>query len=787
MMELWYDSPAKYWEEALPLGNGRIGAMVWSGVNQEKVSLNEDTLWSGYPQEHNIAGADKHYKAARDMAMKGEYKEAQKYIEKYMLGQYTQSYLPMGELVLNMENSAGEAEKYRRSLSLEDAVSRLQYTLEGVTYKRESFVSAADQSMIMKLDADKLGMISFTANITSQLKSNVKCDGNTLILDGIAPSQVDPSYVSSENPIVYEDEPEKKGMRFITAVSFEAVGGEITESAGSICVKGADCVVIRLCSQTSFNGAFHQPFTDGKDYSAICSKDMQNVQEQEYSRLKQRHIEDYQQYYNRVSISLGDDKSQLTIPERLKNWDKDEDMGRYALLFQYGRYLIISGSRPGSQATNLQGIWNQHLRAPWSSNFTVNINTEMNYWPVEAAGLPEFHAPLFDLVNTLRVTGANTAKVHYDAQGFVCHHNTDIWGLSNPVGNHGEGTATYAFWPMSAGWLSSHGYEHYMFTQDKEFLKETAYPAIKDAARFYLDVMIEDTDGTLIFAPSTSPENRFVYEGESVGVSKTTTMTTAIIRETLKNAVACCDILGIDKEFREEAANAFEKMPEYKIGSRGELLEWSEEYEEDEPAHRHNSHLYPLYPGHEITASDSPKLADACRRTLDLRGEEGTGWALAWRINLWARLGDGEKAYRFLKKQLRPTSAAAEDVNYQGGGGCYINLFGAHPPFQMDSNFGVCAGITEMLLQSSENVIHLLPALPKAMQEGSVAGLRARGGAEVDLCFNEGKLQKAKIKKIAGGDDSRKVQVVYGNACCEVTLPGTGEAVEITPADFSRK
>lgn len=785
-MKLWYDSPANFWEEALPLGNGRLGAMVWSGVQQEKLSLNEDSLWSGYPSDHNIKGAAKHYQAARQMAMEGKYLEAQAYIEEHLLSHFTQSFLPLGELVLDMHHPEGEPSNYTRWLSLDDALSQMRYQSGGTAFVREAFVSAPDQAIVMRISADTPGAVTFQAGFTCQLKSSVSAQGNRLVLEGIAPSQADPSYVQSENPIVYEELPEKKGMQFMAVASFQAEGGTLSLENDKIQVTGANSVMIRICAHTSFNGPFRHPFTDGKEYAGLCIRDLELAEQRSFEELADRHKGDYQQYFQRVSISLGEDRDDLPIPQRLANWDKDEDMGRYALLFQYGRYLLISASRPGTQPANLQGIWNRHLRAPWSSNFTVNINTEMNYWPAEAVGLPEMHEPLFDLIQTLRVTGAKTAKEQYGARGFVAHHNTDIWGLSNPVGDHGKGTAAYAFWPMSAGWLSAHTFEHYLFTRDQAFLKDTAYPAIKDAARFYLDILVEDTDGSLIFAPSTSPENVFLYEDGISAVAKTTTMTTAIVREALGNAVTCCDLLKIDPDFREEAAAALARLPEYKIGSRGELLEWSEELPEREPTHRHTSHLYPLHPGHEITVDGTPDLAAACGKTLALRGGEGTGWALAWRINLWARLRNGEKAYEMLQKQLRPIQAAAsdEEANYMNGGGCYLNLFGAHPPFQIDSNYGVCAGIAELLLQSTGEKIYLLPALPRAFQKGAVTGLRARGGVEVDISFRNGVLDSAALRLIPAHQQEHRVTVCYGGKTCNVVLSPAQEKTILTSADF---
>lgn len=779
-MELHYTSPASYWEEALPLGNGRLGAMVWSGVKEERLSLNEDSLWSGYPRCHDVEGAAEHYSEARRLAFAGQYREAQAYIEDHMLGKYTQSYLPLGDLVLHMGHRDGILEDYRRSLELDRAVSRLQYRLDGVTYTREAFVSHPDQVTVLRLTADRTGAISLRAGLACQLNSVVRAKGNRLVLEGVAPSQVDPSYVDSKDPVIYEEQPHRKGMRFTAMLSVEQEGGTLRADGQELCVENADSVTLRLCARTSFAGPFRQPFTDGLDEKNLCEGDLANAEKRVYTQLLARHEADYRPYFDRVTLNLDEGKTELPIPERLSDWDKDGDPDLYALLFQYGRYLTITASRPGTQPTNLQGIWNRHMRAPWSSNFTININTEMNYWACEAAGLPEFHQPLFDLLGTLRVTGAKTAQTHYGARGFVAHHNSDIWGLSNPVGDSGRGTATYAFWPMSAGWLSSHAFEHYRFSQDPAFLRDTAYPILRDAARFYLDVLTEDTDKTLIFAPSTSPENMFLIGGGASGVSKTTTMTTAIIRQTLQNTAECCSILGVDEALRAEAEEALRRLPEYKIGSRGELLEWSEELPEAEPQHRHTSHLYPLHPGHDITVDGTPELAAACRKTLELRGDESTGWALAWRINLWARLRDAERAYAVLQKQLRPVSGDAE-MTMASGGGCYPNLFGAHPPFQIDSNFGVCAGIAELLLQSTEREITLLPALPKAFATGAVTGLRARGGVTVDIHFKKGALSQAFLRLNAG--TQRDVTVSCGGK--RLTVPvRASESTRLVPSDF---
>ena len=779
-MELWYKKPAAYWEEALPLGNGRLGAMVWSGVEQEKISLNEDSLWSGYPQSHDIPGAEKYYEEARRLAREKKYCEAQVLIEENVLGQYTQSYLPLGELILDMVHPEGEVSDYRRWLDLEKAMCGLRYSVGNVSYAREAFVSAPDQVMMMRISADKAGKVSLRAGYTCQLRATVSTEDGCMVLDGIAPSQVDPSYVNSEDPVIYEEDPKKKGMRFCAMLSIRQKGGTVTELPEGLEVTGADSVTLYLAARTSFNGPFRQPFLEGKPYRENCLKDLRAAGESDYDALAARHVEDYRTYFNRVQIDLGAGREELPTPERLADWDQDVDPARYALLFQYGRYLLIASSRPGTLPANLQGIWNQHLRAPWSSNYTVNINTEMNYWAAETANLAQMHEPLMEFLDNLRVSGARTARTHYGAGGFVAHHNSDIWCLSNPVGNRGKGTAVYAFWPLSAGWLSAHAYDHYLFSGDEEFLRRTGYPIIRDAARFFLDVLSENEEGKLIFSPSTSPENNFLYGGKRCAVSETTTMTMAIVRETLGNAASCCRILGTDSRLLEELEEALGRLPSYKIGARGELLEWNEELEESEPAHRHTSHLYPLYPGREISVEETPELARACARTLELRGDESTGWALAWRISLWAHLRDGERAYRILKKQLRPIDGSSP-LNYMAGGGCYPNMFGGHPPFQIDSNFGTCAGIAEMLVQSTEKSVTLLPALPKAFGTGMVSGLRARGGVTVDISFRDGKLEKAVLTGTMPRE--REFTVCYGGSRKQVRLAGE-ERIVLTEVDF---
>ena len=741
----FYTSPASQWVEAQPLGNGRIGAMVYGGTDKETVCLNHDTLWSGRPKNIEIPNFREGFEKARELALAGNYAEAHKTVNQNCLGEYMENYLPFGDLEIEFCQADGEVLGYSRTLDLENALLTVGFSRGGVDFKREYFVSYPDDVLAIKMSASVCGALSFSASLSSKLKSATECDRDILKLKGECPGQSH-NPETQEDDIVYFDEDEKRGVLFCGALKVHTSGGETVYDNGRITVKGADKAVLILSIKTSFGGYNIPPALSGIPYEENAVSAVNSASKAGYQTLLDRHKNDFSEMFNRISLDLGKSgREDMPTDQRLLKLKEDgNDISLYTLLFDFGRYLLISSSRKGSTATNLQGIWNNSLTPPWRSGYTLNINTQMNYWPALMCGLEDCYTPLIDLIKTLSVSGTDTASRLYGARGFCVHHNSDIWGATTPV----KLDARWGFWNGGGGWLCQHLFEYYKYTLDTDFLKITAFPIMKKGAEFYLDLLCERGDGHYSVILSTSPENSFAYidgNGNKItsAVAKYTTMSDTIAFELFDNCLKCIDILGLDEPaFKAELENAVSKMDIFRIMSDGRLAEWNEEFGEPETTHRHISHLYGLHPASLITVKDTPELAKACKKTLEARGDGGTGWSLSWKVNCFARLNDGNHALKLLNLQLNPVDSLT--ISYEAQGGTYPNLFDAHPPFQIDGNFGVVSGILEMLARVADEGVELLPALPDAWKNGSLKGLRIKGNKILDLEWKDGKVSFVK-------------------------------------------
>jgi alpha-L-fucosidase 2 len=741
-LTLWYKQPAVEWTDALPLGNGRLGAMVFGGVARERLQLNEDTLYAGAPYQPANPKALTALPEVRNLIFAGKYLEAQELIQAQMMADPIRqvSYQTIGEMWLTFGVSSN-ASGYRRELDLTRAVSTVTYRQDDVTYTRETFISPVDQVMVMRLTADKPGSVDFQLGFETPQVGNVTITATgDIVLSG------------RNGPHAGKD----GALRFESRVRVVAEGGVQTSGTDELVVKDANSVTIFMAAATNYKS-----FRDvSGDPTAITKAQIDAAADKSWDQLYATHLAEHQRLFNRVSVDFGrTPAADLPTNERIAKSQTQDDPALAALYFQYGRYLLICCSRPGTQPANLQGLWNEKLNAPWGGKYTININTEMNYWPAEPTDLAECVDPLIAMVKDIAITGAETAKIMYGARGWVTHHNTDLWRATGPID-----AAFYGTWPTGGAWLCLHLWDRYDYGRDTAYLKDI-YPLLKGASQFFVDTLVKDpASGYMVTAPSISPENRHKF-GTSICAGPTMDM--QIIRDLFSNTIKAAELLKTDKAFRKEVAALRDQLVPNQIGKAGQLQEWKDDWdmEAHDMHHRHVSHLYGAFPSSQITTRHTPELANAAKKSLDMRGDLSTGWAIAWRINLWARLGEGDRSHSILKLLLGPDRT-------------YPNMFDAHPPFQIDGNFGGTSGMTEMLLLSYNDEILILPALPKAWPNGSVKGLKARGGIGVDLAWREGNPEQLTLRAAK----AIKTRLVHGAQTLDVALKA-GETANFVYAE----